>query len=369
MNEQRVGRWKLGHQPALQGLRGIAVLAVFAFHLGVVPGGWLGVELFFVLSGFLITLLVLNDIDGRRFHFRDFYLRRFARLMPAAVIAITLTCVAAATLAINTERTLRAGFASLFYFANWAEVANWPMGAFGHMWSLSIEEQFYVVWPLAALLLMRAARRSWQTQVIVVVAVVIVIATWRIWMVTTQPDWYGHLYYGSGSRGIALLLGCAAGLAIHGTDGQLRRLSPEWLVLTALTVVLAFMGMTSIQAPATWLGMILLFDLVTILVLLGSLNPLSVTRKILSIRPLVYIGDISYSLYLWHSPVIYIAMRALEGPVRYAVQLAGPFVLAALSYHALEQPVRGWVARWVRKRREPLNSAESTAVGSGDGVV
>ncbi|WP_299058239.1 acyltransferase [uncultured Nocardioides sp.] len=154
--------WRLRQQPALQGLCGITVLAVSAFHLGRLHGGWLGVELFFVLSGFLITALLLTEVERGTVSLRSFYWRRVSPLAPALTLTV-LVCTAFAFLTDTAQaKTATGAVLSLAYIANWGSaVLGFDYAAIHHVWSLTIEEQYYLVWPIIGVL----AGRRWARPV------------------------------------------------------------------------------------------------------------------------------------------------------------------------------------------------------------
>lgn len=350
------GEWRLGYQPSLQGVRAVAVLAVFAFHIGQMRGGWLGVEVFFVLSGFLITLLLLSDADADAgdWSVRRFYVRRVARLLPAVLVVVAGTLVAGRLAGVTVSDF--GALASLFYFANWAETATAPMAGFTHMWSLSIEEQFYFLWPLALLALMR---RLGSVGVAIGAGVAFAFSVAARIAFAGTDDWYRHVYYGSDTRAAGLLVGCFAGALLFRSRGRLSQRVPTWVAPAAGGLILAAMVTLSNQVPSTWFVWVTLINMATALMLVALVNSEGWMAKLLSMRPTVYIGKISYGLYLWHVPVIYLATRALEGPERYAVQLTVPFLLAAASYKFLEVPAQRAInRRWGGRPHAP--QAEST---------
>lgn len=330
--------WRLGFQPALQGLRAISVLAVFAFHVGAARGGWLGVEVFFVLSGFLITLLLLGEAHGSGIRLSRFYWRRVARLLPAAWVMMLAAVATAIVLDLAAFDMGLAALAASGYFANWAEVWGWDMQGLGHMWSLSIEEQFYFAWPLVML----AVGRRWGSAGVVWAAGMGAGATLVVRSVLTfGDDWYSLVYYGSATRAGGLLIGCLGGALLMRSRGTMAGRIPNWLGLAALAFVLACMAFLPIREVQTWRYFVTLVDGATVVVLLWLVNRTHVASRLLSTRLPVYLGEISYSLYLWHAPVIWAASRSIAEPApRYAVQILLPFMLAAISYHWVEIPMR-----------------------------
>jgi peptidoglycan/LPS O-acetylase OafA/YrhL len=311
-----------GRVSALDGLRGIAILLVVGFHAGggLFPGGWVGVDLFFVLSGFLITTLLLEEHRANgRVSLRSFYARRARRLLPALAVFLI------AFVAFTGFRHLSEIAASLLYFENIAlAFLHAPEGWFVPFWSLSAEEQFYFVWPLAliAFLKWRPQSTPWVLALTLVALEanrVVLFAGGASGMRTiAAPD----------MRSDGLLVGCLlAWLRFRGL--RLRR--------TAMTVgVLAapFVAHTAYaeRAPGETLPLIVLwFAAVVSLALDGGM-----LARLLAAPPLVYLGGISYALYIWNMPM----QDVLGGPWYGALAIVVAVVIAQLSTRYVERPLR-----------------------------
>ncbi len=201
------------YQPRLDGIRTIAVICVLVFHGGLPPrGGFLGVDVFFVLSGYLITVLLLVEVRRTgTIRLRRFYTRRAIRLLPALCVMLgTVVTVAIITLpATSKHEVLLTNIYGLLYVANWAEVAGVPMGPLGHLWSLALEEQFYLVWPPTLMWLLRRRNSAFRF----LLAVVGAITVWRSFLVLAGAPW-DYLYYASDVRFDGLLVGCLLGVMI-----------------------------------------------------------------------------------------------------------------------------------------------------------
>jgi len=334
--------WRLGYRPELDGVRGIAIILVFISHfaLGGRAGGLAGVTVFFVLSGFLITsLLLVEHRDSGRISLRSFYARRVRRLLPAlaaVVVATTLWQVVMKDSGAGWH-----GLAALSYLSNWIIIAGGDLGVLAHTWSLAVEEQFYLVWPLLLTCIIRFQPRWLGTGLLVVAAASLL---WRVTLVADGASVY-RIAYGFDARADALLIGAALAVAI--VNGWRSPHIPAWLGVPALVVV----GMlTWYTAFGLTLGLAAT-ALVSALTIIAGLHGSSA----LAFAPLVRIGRISYGLYLYHFPLM-----ALFGPV---VALFATFVVAAASYRWLESPFirrsSGRPLRW------PPGSANTPVVVRG----
>jgi peptidoglycan/LPS O-acetylase OafA/YrhL len=337
----------LGYRPELDGLRALAVLAVMLFHAnaGWTKGGFLGVDIFFVLSGFLITRLLLEERDfTQHIALARFYLRRVLRLFPALVV-VSLACAFYASVWLPHDQvvsTWRDVFSTATYHMNWVQALGTrpPYGLLDHAWSLSIEEQFYVVWPVMLII----AHRIGGVRAVCGVALVgaVASATLRLaLLIDGRP--FNRLYFGLDTHADGLLIGCAlAALTLlwpdlprHVTGRVSRWLGP--LALVGIGVAVATVSLTS-RALFAW-GY-LVFVLVTA-VLVADLYARGLTSRLLHHEPLVAIGRISYGLYLWHWPV-YLVLNG--GRIHWGfipltlLRLAVSGLLAVASFLLVEQP-------------------------------
>jgi peptidoglycan/LPS O-acetylase OafA/YrhL len=331
--------FELGHRPALDGLRGVAIMLVLLFHLGLLRGGWIGVDLFFVLSGFLITSLL--EAEWRRtgrIDLRAFYRRRILRLIPALVAVLVVFTAAQAIRgpAARTGRVAASAASALLYFTNWRlALGFWPDNTFLHTWSLSIEEQFYVLWPLAFLLLLRLTKRRDLIVALLACGIAAVVCFRAIhWVLWQNED---RLFFGLDARSDGLLAGCLLALLLAG-----RRI-PPW---AGLAGVLAAAAVALVAwRPFGWAGRneggLLVVNLAAALVLLSLLAPSGRSlAALLECRPLVWIGKISYGLYLWHWPLNSLLQdaRVPLSPAGLVLRIAAAFLLASGSYYLLERP-------------------------------
>jgi peptidoglycan/LPS O-acetylase OafA/YrhL len=373
----------------LDGLRAIAVSGVLLYHGGVseVPGGFLGVDLFFVISGFLITTLLLEEAVHRegRIDLVAFWGRRARRLLPALLVVTAATVVLFTTYQSIAEATnlRRDALAALLYVANWhfllggegyfeALAAPSPLQ---HTWSLAIEEQFYVVWPLLLSLILRL-RASRRVHVAVVTLLVVTAVGWVLHQSAADVD-ADRLYYGTDTRAPAILFGVLAAFALQRVvPSRLsrRRGVPSGLTTHTLNVagplalfgVVAVMCTTSSADASLFRGRLLLFAAVST-ALLGIIvcSPRGPLTRVLDCRPLRTIGVLSYGLYLWHWPVFLFlsaGRTGLTGSALLAERLIVTIGLAAASYRLVELPLRR--ATWQAPRRLAM-PAGAAAVACG----
>ena len=333
--QRTASRWRLGRQPGLDGMRAIAVLVVVLDHtpLWGFQGGGLGVDVFFVLSGFLITNLLLEELaDSGRISLRRFYARRALRLTPALVVMVAVVAVLLPLMPVGTERGI---IPTLLYYTNWVRAFRPDVGALGHTWSLGIEEQFYIVWPLLLLALWhgdRTLRRA--AQLVLLVALAVAVRRQMVWDYSgfRDPD---RLYNGFDYRADGLLVGCALAMTMHK-----ERLS-SWVhsgwTLGASAVAVAGMFLSVEFWDLSWNT-----RLPVALATAAIIANVCIRRRgvgWLSAPYLRWVGERSYGLYLWHYPVMQ-ALKVDHGASWSVVVLAVAlsFAACAVSYRYVEQP-------------------------------
>jgi peptidoglycan/LPS O-acetylase OafA/YrhL len=350
---------------ALDGVRALAVLAVLANHAGLpfLPGGFIGVDVFFVLSGFLITSLLYGELTARgRIDLGAFWTRRARRLLPAALVMIAAVIAARPLFPPDAVAGLRGdAITAALWSSNWRfalQGTNYfshggTPSPLQHTWSLAVEEQFYVVWPLL-LLACRAVKRGRLLALSLVGAAASVLLTYVLAGVASP----GRVYFGTDTRAQELLTGAALAALLaptwrwRGTKPRARR-SPQPAARRPLPLLLSGCGLAVLAGIATRAdgapgefrhGLLLLVALATAALLAGLvLDSGQPVARLLSVRLLVGIGRISYGLYLWHWPVFLIldgGRTGLHGYWLAALRVAVAGVLAAASFLLIERPAQ-----------------------------
>ena len=369
----------IAYRPGLDGLRAIAVAAVFLYHARIdwLPGGFLGVDLFFVLSGYLITSLLLVEWEARnRIDLRRFWLRRARRLLPALVVVVLASLALAAIFARqDLAHTRSDAVSSLLYYTNWHEIiANHSyfnlMGnpsLLQHTWSLAIEEQFYIVWPLLLVpCLVLVGRRRLPMLVITGIA-----ASAALMWILYNPNGGdpSRVYYGTDTRAFLLLMGILLALVWPWIQ-RLRQAVPllELLGVAALVgTVLLFRQMQEFN-PTLYRGGDLAAAFCFVVLLAAVAHPRTGIGEALGVAPLRWVGERSYGIYLWHWPIIVLVAGVNARPSVGIVVGEAALVLAvaALSYKFVEQPIRtGSLQRRLAKhpRRYRLEVVGAGALG------
>jgi peptidoglycan/LPS O-acetylase OafA/YrhL len=357
---------RIPYEPALDGLRGLAVLAVLLYHAGLVysdrqwfGGGFLGVDAFFVLSGFLITaLLLVEHQNNGRIALGDFWRRRARRLLPA-LFSVIFAVVGYAVLFADDaelERIRSHGIASLFYVANWQFIREGTSyftqftveSPFQHVWSLAIEEQWYLIWPLVVLGLLKW-RRSPRVVMWASLGGLLLSAGWMAYLYEPGGD-PSRVYFGTDTRAQSLLVGSALAAALISGVTVSERIARY--VVPALGAVAGVL-VASVWVLGSWTdgwyyrGGFLLLAIGVALVIVAAVQPEgNVVRSALSFRPIVALGVISYGVYLWHWPIFLFLSRRrgwLESWSFEAItllRLAVTLVVAIASYRFIEHPIR-----------------------------
>ncbi|MBP1819471.1 acyltransferase [Mycobacterium sp. OAE908] len=342
-------------RPDIEGLRAVAVGLVLAFHGYSEPftGGFIGVDVFFVISGFLITSLLLRErLKKGRISILGFYARRVRRILPASALVVVCTVVATYYLLgfiagndVADDAKWTAAFAANIHFGllgtNYLG-SQLPPSPLQHMWSLGVEEQFYVAWPglfLLLVLLVRGARHRWAMGA-VLLAVIASSLSWSILQTETNATW---AYFSPLTRAWELGLGALIAVGATGLGG----LTSRWVAETVAALGMVFIG-----------GSALLFDDTTpfpgsavalpvvgtgLMIAAGCANECTLVGRMLSLRPMQWVGARSYSLYLWHWPPLIIAAQYLGDELtslQVTALLAGAVLASALTYRLLENPVR-----------------------------
>ena len=354
---------KSRYVPALDGMRALAVLAVIAYHMGMkwALGGLLGVTMFFVLSGYLITGLLIKEYDETgTISLSNFWLRRVRRIIPAvvfAVLGIAFLCTIFNHALLTKMRP--DVIPTLLFFNNWWQIihevsyfqALGDPSPITHFWSLAIEEQFYLVWPVVLLICMKfGVRKSTMVKGAGVLAALSVIEMIILFDPAQDPS---RVYYGTDTRAFSLLIGSILAFLwpVHSfSEESADSLAPRERLIFNLAGVAAIIGLLLMIAftngfePFIYRGGLLLCSLLTAVAIAVLVHPASWISMVFGLKPIVWIGKISYSMYLWHFPIILLMTSANmvgEAPIWLRlVQLIVIFAVSAFSYYVVENPIR-----------------------------
>lgn len=370
---------RLEHRPHVDGLRGVAVLAVVAYHAGLpwVPGGYVGVDVFFVISGFLITGLLLGEFERRGdISLTGFYERRLRRLAPALFLVLLATLAMGAIwlvpiggeqqgLAKSTLATL--GLVSNLHFA--ASTGGYFDGPAEsqlllHTWSLSVEEQFYLVWPLVLLLAARLGQRTRAGPAgACVVVLALALASSLLWsIIWTDADAH-HAFFAASTRVWEFAAGGLAFIGVRARPGRAPRLGA---VIASLGLLVILVTVTVFSKATAFPGYQAAWPVFgTVAVIVGcEYAPEGWTTRLLDSTWLVFVGLVSYSLYLWHWPLLTIArldqLGELSAVATTAVCMLS-FLLAAFSYRFVEQPFRKRRVAWISTPRRAFGAGALAA--------
>ncbi|MEM8792707.1 MAG: acyltransferase family protein [Pseudomonadota bacterium] len=353
------------YRPEIDGLRAFAVLPVIWFHAGLpgLSGGFTGVDVFFVISGFLITRLILDDLERGTFSLVDFYERRARRILPALIVVV-LACipfawvwmtpdqlemfgrslVSVATFTSNIDFWLRAG-----YFAPAA--GGMPLI---HTWSLAVEEQFYLLFPLLLMAIWAYGRRAFVAPLIGLAAM-----SFALMLLLSRLDHASAAFYLLPARGWELLAGAVAAVMVKRYG--LVTLMPGAVAWAGLLMIIA--GYLSTEESARWPGVRTLLPVLGTALLLVSMRPEGTVTRLFSMKLPVAIGLISYSAYLWHQPLFAFPRLTLldpPSPWLMAVLTCATFLLAWLTFVLIERPVRD--RAWLERPRVFTNGALGLAM-------
>ena len=356
---------KSKYLPSIDSLRALAVLAVIIYHVDVnyLPGGFLGVDLFFVLSGYLISSLIIKEYRKTgSLNLYNFYIRRARRLLPAVYLMITVGLV---VMVLFNEVLLRKSHLDAIfgyiYSSNWWYIFHkldyfdsfGAQSPFKHLWSLAIEEQFYMIFPLLFLLVNRKKKSKDGTYKLnknflyVVLGLILVSLIAHILLFDINN--ISRIYFGTDTRAFSLLVG-VVGAILYPMERLHAKVTPQQNMIYSVVSLVAIATLITVMIYTseynTWLyrGGFLLVAILGLIVIISSGKQHTLMSRLLSFKPVVFIGKISYSLYLWHFPVLVLTTPVSEigNPNIYFVILRVilTFVVAIVSYVFVETPIR-----------------------------
>lgn len=328
---------RLSYNPALDGIRAFAVAAVILYHWKPtwVPGGWIGVDVFFVLSGYLISRILVSDIGtSGEINLKRFYWRRSVRLVPALCVMLGFVLIAAS---LKGVPILKQGLVSLTYLMNWTRAFGIEHGTLlGHTWSLAVEEQFYLLWPL--LLSVLPAAKKWRAPLAILIAVLV----WRVFLVASGSS-FSRTYNGLDTHADTLMIGSL--LALVGARPAAMAFAQRWGWVCAAALLVGTFVLPDVVAPDVWRFCQAVAS--PVCGILTAVMILAVERSgrltsFLSHRSFVYVGLLSYALYLWHYPLLNLLPH---GTLWGAVAITLSTVFAVLSRHLVELPAKRLIGR------------------------
>lgn len=378
------------YMPGLDGLRALAVVAVIAYHLHLkfAPGGLLGVGVFFVLSGYLITDLLIGQWSKYgQIRLRDFWISRARRLLPAMLTMLIVVVWWVVLFHPSQVSALwKNALSALLYVSNWWFIFHKVsyFSSFGlpsplkHLWSLAVEEQFYLVWPLLLGLALKFRLRRYQLVGWTVVGITAsALAMALLFHAGSDPS---RVYYGTDTRAFSLLMG--AGLAfVWPSRNLLKKLSANSVVIldlagiTGLLVVTAMMVFSNQYETFLYRGGMVLLSVATAAVVATLAHPSTRLARVIGCKPLRWLGVRSYGIYLWHYPVIILTSSAVNTggihPIRATAQVGASVVLASLSWKYLEEPIhQGALKRaWIKFTSMDSKSIRMVGFGTATAFV
>ncbi|UXS21082.1 acyltransferase family protein [Staphylococcus delphini] len=346
------------YMPGLDGMRAVAVIAIIIYHLNPqwLSGGFLGVDTFFVISGYLITSLLLTEYHNTgKIELTSFWLRRVKRLIPAVLFLVMGVLVLTLIFMPTEIQKVRAdSIAAIFYVSNWWYIMQnvdyfeqFAVQPLKHLWSLAIEEQFYLMFPIVLLSLLSFIRRLKSIRIIFLILLVISMITMMVLYVPNEN--VARVYFGTDTRIQTLLMGVLLALVwppfqLKAKVNRKMRMMIDTAGVVGLAILFICFKFVSETNSILYYGGFFLISAVTLLVIASSVHPSGYFAKFLGNKVFTFIGSRSYSLYLWHYPIIVlIHHQFVQGqipPLVYVVEILLMVLMAEFSYKFIEQPFR-----------------------------
>ncbi|MDO4813507.1 MAG: acyltransferase family protein [Gemella sp.] len=348
---------KQRYLPSIDAIRAIAVISVIIYHINpsYLPGGFLGVDLFFVLSGYLISSLIMREyrMTGK-LDLKKFYIRRARRLLPAVYLMISVVLIVMVLFNKSLlEKTHLDALFGYIYSSNWWYIFHkldyfdtFATSPFKHLWSLAIEEQFYIFFPLLFLLFNTPRRKVRLTPMYKVLIFALIFASLAAHIYLFDPRDVNRVYYGTDTRAFGLLVGVVGAFLFPMYRLTARTNKGESLFYTFLSVSSIAVFITSmffVSETDTWMyrGGFLVYSILFLVMIISTGRQRTIISRLMSFKPLVYIGKISYSLYLWHFPIIVLSSNGGEASLLInLIRIVLIFFAAWFSYSMFETPIR-----------------------------
>ncbi|MED3551842.1 acyltransferase [Cytobacillus praedii] len=351
---------KSRYMPGLDGIRAFAVFAVIAYHLdfGWASGGFLGVGVFFVLSGYLITdLLIIQWVNTGQLNLRNFWIRRAKRLLPGQLLVLIVVALWMTLFNFSELASLWGDWlASLFYVTNWWFILN-DVGYFSnfgqptpllHYWSLAVEEQFYLAWPVLLLMGLRFIhKRKLHIGLILICAFASALGMALIYQPGLMDT--SRVYFGTDTRAFALLMGAALAFCLPSqmftgkiTDNKFLRTSLDIIGASGLAILVWMIWQTNQYEAFLYRGGTVLQCVAAVSVIAAAVHPTTWISRVLGCKLMRWFGVRSYGIYLWHYPILVLFLPLSGGEysiVRIFIQIVSILLIASISWRFLEQPI------------------------------
>jgi peptidoglycan/LPS O-acetylase OafA/YrhL len=345
----KIDEQRISYIPSLDGIRAFSIISVILYHSfpSYFPGGWAGVDIFFVLSGYLITLTIKNDIYIIDISYiKQFYLKRAVRIIPPFFAMVFIMFPISIIFNVQAGEYLRAALVSISFMMNWNRAFNlWPQSVLAHSWSLSIEEQFYLIWPIIIIFLRRRSYYHWLG------AALLAVFLWRCFLVFLGEP-FERTYNGFDTHADGLLIGGAIAL-IGASDRFIEKISYfSVFYILAISIIILSVPLNSVIAQT--FGFLCVSLLGALLIISSQKSPI---LSMLFCNPIAsYLGKISYGLYIWHYPLLILFINNVDR--MYVIIYIIPTLLcSAVSFHFLEKPIlrnRAWIIsnhKWISSRQ------------------